>query len=221
MRPPLSFALFTALSLLSGCTPHRAPGVASAALPPPVTVAGMVREAAPNDYLRVSFLPAGVPVTSLSRPGALRAFVTATPLFTPPLKLADLPAYSGLVNNDANVLVAMRCRPQHPEAVDALLATWPNVFLAIQRDLPLDSSSCTAAPANPSSRSLATPKPSTTCRPHPCPHHWPAPLTTPLCSSTPTMPRSPSGSKTAMASSRPSAAWATPSRIPTTSTPSP
>ena len=150
MRPPLSFALFTALSLLSGCTAHRTSAVGFAALSPPVTVAGIVREAVPNDYLRVSFLPAGVPVTSLSRPSALRAFVTATQLFTPPLKLADLPAYSGLVNNDANVLVAMRCRPPRPEAVEALLATWPNVFLAIQRDVPLDSGSCTAAPANPS-----------------------------------------------------------------------
>jgi hypothetical protein len=106
----------------------------------------------PNDYLRVSFLPAGVPVTSLSRPGALRAFATATPLYSPPLKLADLPAYSGLVNNDDNVLVAMRCRPQHPETVDALLATWPNVFLAIQRDLPLTPGACTATPADPAAQ---------------------------------------------------------------------
>jgi hypothetical protein len=150
MRLPLSLALFGALLVLSGCTPHGVPSVASAALPPPVAVSGTAREALPNDYLRVSFLPAGVPVASLSRPGALRAFATATPLFVPPLKLADLPAYSGLVNNDANVLVAMRCRPQHPETVDALLATWPNVFLAIQRDVPLDPAACTAAPAVPS-----------------------------------------------------------------------
>jgi hypothetical protein len=115
----------------------------------PVATYGAVREALPNDYLRVSFLPAGVPVTSLSRPGALRAFVTATPVFTPPLKLAELPAYSGLVNNDANVLVAMRCRPTRPDVVDALLATWPNVFVAIGRDVPLDASACASAPADP------------------------------------------------------------------------
>lgn len=47
----------------------------------PVVVDDTVREAQPNDYLRVSFVPAGVKVTTLSRPGALRAFATATPLF--------------------------------------------------------------------------------------------------------------------------------------------
>lgn len=150
MRFPLSLALFTVLLPVPGCAVHRVPAVA--ALPPPVVVAGAVREALPNDYLRVSFLPAGVPVTSLSRPGALRAFATATPLYSPPLKLADLPAYSGLVNIDGNVLVAMRCRPPHPKAVDALLATWPNVFLAIRRDLPLDSGACAATPADPAAQ---------------------------------------------------------------------
>jgi hypothetical protein len=107
----------------------------------------MVREALPNDYLRVSFLPASVPVTSLSRPGALRAFATATPLFAPAMRLADLPAYSGLVNNDDNVLVAMRCRPARAETVDAVLATWPNVFAAIVRDVPVSADDCAAAPA--------------------------------------------------------------------------
>jgi len=146
MRLLLSLA-FTALLLLeSGCAVHRTQ--TSLALSPPIQVTATVREAVPNDYLRVSFLPAGVAVTSLSRPGALRAFATATPLYAPPLKVADLPAYSGLVNNDANVLVAMRCRPEHPEAVDAVLATWPNVFLAIQRDVPLDAGACPSPPTD-------------------------------------------------------------------------
>lgn len=119
-----------------------------AAIPAPVITSDAVRESLPNDYLRVSFLPAGVKVTSLSRPGAIRAFTTATPLFVPPLKLSDLPYYSGLVNDDTKVLVAMRCKPPHPEVVDAVLATWPNVFAAIQRDVPLESSSCTSDTAN-------------------------------------------------------------------------
>jgi hypothetical protein len=149
MRLSLSLALSAALMLASGCAVHRVQGVAAAALAPPVVVAGSVREALPNDYLRVSFLPAGIPVTSLSRPGALRAFATATPLYAPPLRVADLPAYSGLVNSDGSMLVAMRCRPQHPETVDALLATWPNVFIAIQRDVPLGPGACTSAPDAP------------------------------------------------------------------------
>jgi hypothetical protein len=116
--------------------------------PAPVVVSDNDREALPNDYLRVTFVPAGVAVTTLSRPGSLRAFTTATPLYSPPLKLADFPNYSGLVNDDKNVLVAMRCRPQNPDAVDAVLATWPNVFLAIQRDVPVTAEACSAQPAD-------------------------------------------------------------------------
>src|SRR5580692_2516306 len=97
----------------SGCAAHQTP-VAVVPTAPPVVTAGAVREALPNDYLRVSFLPAGVQVASLSRPGAIRAFATATPLYVPPMRLKDLPYYSGLVNNDAQVLVAMRCRPPQP-----------------------------------------------------------------------------------------------------------
>lgn len=141
----------SAIALLgSGCAAHRISVTKTAAAP--VVVSATVREAAPGDYLRVSFLPAGVKVTSLARPGALRGFATATPLFSLPLTLEEFPSYSGLVNDDKNVLVAMRCRPRQPEMVDALLATWPNVFLAIQRDLPLDPGACTEEPASPATR---------------------------------------------------------------------
>jgi len=153
MRCSFSITLAAAALLVSGCAVQRAASrLAVSGSLAPVVANGAVREALPNDYLRVSFLPAGVPVVSLSRPGALRAFVTATPVFAPPLRLADLPAYSGLVNNDANVLVAMRCRPPHPEAVDALLATWPNVFVAIGRDVPLDGAACASAPTDPATQ---------------------------------------------------------------------
>jgi hypothetical protein len=118
----------------------------------PVVVTASARESLPNDYLRVSFLPAGVNPTTLSRPGALRAFATATALYDPPMRLADLPAYSGLVNNDKLVLVAMRCTPPHPEKVDAVLATWPNVFAAIQRDVPVDAAACNAQPSDPATQ---------------------------------------------------------------------
>jgi hypothetical protein len=142
MRFTLSLACAVITLLASGCAAHR---VNVATAPAPAVVSDTVRETLPNDYLRVSFLPAGVQATTLSRPGALRAFTTATPLFSPPLKLAALPYYSGLVNDDKNVLVAMRCRPPHPETVDAVLATWPNVFQVIQRDVPLQSGACTGS----------------------------------------------------------------------------
>jgi hypothetical protein len=146
MRVFFSLACIGITLFLSGCSAHRVS--TATVVSAPVVVSDTVRESLPNDYLRVSFLPAGVQATTLSRPGALRAFVTATPLYSPPLKLAELPYYSGLVNDDKNVLVAMRCRPPRPETVDALLATWPNVFLAIQRDVPVSPEACTTTPAD-------------------------------------------------------------------------
>jgi hypothetical protein len=144
-----------AVLLDTGCAAHHRAGAvnpAQVSASASVVISNSVREAVPGDYLRVSFLPAGLAVTSLSRPGALRGFATATALYSPPLKLADMPYYSGLVNNDGNVLVAMRCRPPHPEAVDAVLATWPNVFLAVQRDVPLPSDTCDAKPPDPAAQ---------------------------------------------------------------------
>ena len=138
---------------LSGCAVHQnrtqmgAQLRAQTAYRAPVVVGDGVRESLPNDYMRVSFLPAGVQVTSLSRPGALRAFATATPMYEPPLTVQEFPYYSGLVNNDKQVLVAMRCRPRQADKVDAVLATWPNVFSAIQRDVALDASSCSPEPS--------------------------------------------------------------------------
>jgi len=145
MRVLLSLGC-VAVCLASGCARHNVRAAASAQAP--VVVSGSVREGLPNDYLRVSFLPAGVKPTSLSHPGALRAFATATPLYQPPLRVKDLPYYSGLANDDTRTLVAMRCRPPQPGKVDTVLATWPNVFLAIQRDVPLLADACATPPAD-------------------------------------------------------------------------
>ncbi len=136
----------------TGCAAHHhaaTPDSIQASPPAPVVVSGSVREALPGDYLRLIFPSKGTvitQITKLSAPGALRAFTTATALYSPPLKLAQMPYYSGLMDKDKEVLVAMRCRPSHPEAVDAVLATWPNVFLAVQRDVPLASGACDAKP---------------------------------------------------------------------------
>jgi hypothetical protein len=154
MRLTFWLALIGIMLPACGCAGRRAGAGAPLPPAPPAAViaSDSVREALPNDYLRVSFLSAGTAVTTLSRPGALRAFATATPIYAPPLKLADFPYYSGLVNDDKSVLVAMRCRPPHPEAVDAVLATWPNVFTAIQRDVPTQSDACTPEPADTATR---------------------------------------------------------------------
>jgi len=157
MRSAFFLVCCYAVLLVTGCaTHHRAVAANPAQVPAPtsapVVISDLVRESLPGDYLRVSFLAPGTPVTNLSRPGALRAFTTATALYSPPLKLAEMPYYSGLVNNDEKMLVAMRCRPLHPEAVDAVLATWPNVFLAVQHDVPLAPGACDAKPTDPATQ---------------------------------------------------------------------
>lgn len=145
MRFFLSLVSLVFACELCGCASHNVRAAAPAQAP--VVISNNVRDALPNDYLRVSFLSAGVNPTTLSRPGALRAFATATPLYEPPLRVKDFPYYSGLANDDARVLVAMRCRPPQPDKVDAVLATWPNVFLAIQRDVPIDDTACNSTSA--------------------------------------------------------------------------
>ena len=145
------FLACASILVLSGCAEHRVakvapPGTSAAA---PVVVADSVREAVPNDYMRVGFLPAGTPVTSIAKPGALRGFVTATVLYSPPLTVEDYPKYSGLVNDDNKVLVAMRCKPPDPAKADVALATWPNVFAAVLRDVALAPNDCDSSPPDP------------------------------------------------------------------------
>ena len=158
MRPAFFLVCSTMVLLASGCAAHRRAGAANSVrvpVPAPVVVSGSVREALPGDYLRLIFPRKGTvitDITKLSAPDALRAFTTATALYSPPLKLAEMPYYSGLIDKDKEVLVAMRCRPLRPEAVDAVLATWPNVFLAIQRDVPLPSGACDPAPTDPAAQ---------------------------------------------------------------------
>lgn len=146
MRFPLPHLCASVALLACGCAAHHVSVSAASAPQAPVIVSGVVRETPPNDYLRVGFLKPGTPVGSIARPGAIRGFATATPLFTPPLKVGELPYYSGIINDDASDLVAMRCQPPHPEAVDAVLATWPNVFAAIARDVPVGEGACSASP---------------------------------------------------------------------------
>lgn len=97
------------------------------------------------DFLRVSYVSSTTDVQSLGRPGALRAFVTATRFFQPAVPLAQMVTYPGLADQPAQDMVAMRCVSPSQEKVDAFLATWPNVFAAVQRDLAGRGFSCPSA----------------------------------------------------------------------------
>jgi hypothetical protein len=133
-----------ALLMLPADCPAQASPEAKKPAKDPARITDALREETPNDFLRVTFVSAGTSVTTLARPGALRAFATATAFYLPPLSLKEFPLYSGLVNDDTKTLVALRCRPVHPEAVDAVLATWPNLFHAIERDVHRDPAECSS-----------------------------------------------------------------------------
>jgi len=145
------FLCCVSVLVLSGCAQHRVAKVTppAAAAAAPVVVAETVRESPPNDYMRIIFLPPGVPVTSIAKPGALRGFATATALYSPALTVEEFPTYSGLVNDGSKALVAMRCKPSDPAVVDAILATWPNVFAAVVKDVSLSPGDCDTTPSDP------------------------------------------------------------------------
>lgn len=85
------------------------------------------------DFFRVGFL--NDPVTTLARPGSLRAFVGPSSDFVPGLPLAVMVTYPGLADVPDKNLVAMRCKPTDASVVGPVPATWPNVFEAIKSDL--------------------------------------------------------------------------------------
>jgi hypothetical protein len=95
-----------------------------------------------NDFMRFSYVSSGTSVNSLGRPGALRAFMTASSFFQPALPLSQTVTYPGLADQPAQDLVALRCIPPTKQQVDPILATWPNVFAAIQRDLAAQNFNC-------------------------------------------------------------------------------
>ena len=139
--------LVAALLMLPASCSAQASHEAKKPAKDPARITDSLREETPNDFLRVTFVSAGTSVTSLARPGALRAFAMATAFYLPPLPLKEFPLYSGLVNDDTKTLIALRCRPAHPEAVDAVLATWPNLFHAIERDVHHDPAECSSVSA--------------------------------------------------------------------------
>ena len=155
----VAFALVTASAAsqlaVTATAPATTPAIAAAqavapmrvAVPSPAVVSDNVRESVPNDFIRVTFIdPTKLPIakiTTLAGPRK-RAFVTATVLFEPPLALQTYPEYSGLGYSDSLELIAFRCRPPNPPAVEATLATWPNVFNLVQEDIPVNDTVCNA-----------------------------------------------------------------------------
>lgn len=89
----------------------------------------------PGDFFRIVFLsPAVEPSGRLGAPWATHVFAGPTPYHHPALSLAEAPAYSGLAYQEDADLLAMRCRPDAPDVLKPVLATWPAVFDLIRRE---------------------------------------------------------------------------------------
>ncbi len=103
---------------------------------PPAAITDQSRDVErTNDFLRIIFLPPGVKPTTLGAPAALRVFVGASTFFRPPLSVAETIEFPGLVDRASQDLIALRCVPPAPAAVEPILATWPNVLERIAADL--------------------------------------------------------------------------------------
>jgi len=91
-----------------------------------------------NDFLRIAFLPRDVVPTQLGRPSALRVFTGASVFYEPPVSLEKTAAFFGIPVGQSEKeldLVAFRCIPGEPAALEPSLATWPNVFARLVEDL--------------------------------------------------------------------------------------
>ena len=99
-----------------------------------------------NDFLRITFVPSDVPVTTPSRPTAPRTFFGATRFYEPPLPVATIADFNGFAANAEIDLVAMRCRPPTATA-DPHLATWPQLATMIKSDFAGQQYSCPPPPS--------------------------------------------------------------------------
>lgn len=130
----LAALLVGALALAGGCGDDGGGGSAAPAAPV-LTVDRSHDPERTGDYLRLVFVPASVPVTTLGAPGAVRVFVAASDYFIPPLALDEVADFVGVPDVADRDLVALRCAPADPAALDARLATWPTLFDVIRADL--------------------------------------------------------------------------------------
>ncbi len=107
---------------------------------PPVLLVDISREPRSfNDLFRFSFISdLTIVPTTLNRMNANRAFMTASYYFMPPLSVESAVQYVGLADEPGSNFAAYRCQPRdegEQNALDPVLATWPNVFDIIQQDL--------------------------------------------------------------------------------------
>lgn len=149
------------------------------AAPAPATITELSRQTDPStgfaaigDFERILYVPASVQVTTIGKNNGvqLRAFVSATVFYQPPLPVQDVFHYVGGEVNPQRDLIVMRCQPADPTKLEPILASWPNVLAALATDLGSEftPADCPAAATDPADRQVYcaalsyTDKPNTT-----------------------------------------------------------
>jgi hypothetical protein len=103
-----------------------------------------------DDFMRITFLPGNVGVTTPGRPTALRAFFGSTRFYEPAISVSEIANFNGFKPNPNLDLVAMECRPQ-ADVADPYYATWPNLAKMLIHDFGSQHYDCSppgSAPSN-------------------------------------------------------------------------
>ncbi len=108
----------------------------AASIEAPANIVNDSRNIPPTgDFLRLFFLkPTDPDPTTTGRTGAYRAFFGDTEFYEPPIHLTDILGYSGIPYVPGQDLVALRCIPSAASGAEPMLATWPNMFKAMNED---------------------------------------------------------------------------------------
>lgn len=107
-----------------------------------------------HDFLRIVWVPPGLKITTLGKPKAKRAFVTATSLLEPPATVDEIINFVGNYYHHGQDFAVMVCRPPLADrsVTDPTLATWPNVLPIIKNDL----GDCSASTLTPGQREICS-----------------------------------------------------------------
>ncbi|HTW87940.1 MAG TPA: hypothetical protein VMD75_08030 [Candidatus Binataceae bacterium] len=123
-------------SLVSGCGDDSTTPAEAFSEQAPATVVNRSRNIPPtDDFLRLIFLkPTDPDPVTLGRSTSYRVFFGNTEFYEPPIYLTDVLNYSGIPYAAGRDLIAFRCLPEATGAAEPMLATWPNMFKAMNED---------------------------------------------------------------------------------------
>lgn len=131
-----SLIVLIVCSLASGCGNDSTAPADAFSEQAPATVVNRSRNIPPtDDFLRLFFLrPTDPDPVTLGRSSSYRVFFSNTEFYEPPIHLTEVLNYSGIPYAAGRDLIALRCLAGDTSAAEPMLATWPNMFKAMNED---------------------------------------------------------------------------------------